>query len=60
MDQTYHNIINWLDKNQMVTILEQCGFGVDSGLTDEIREELRDAATEDEGVRQLLLLSDEE
>lgn len=42
MDQAIHTAINWLDRTQIVAILEDYGFACyDSESTDMLRDELR-------------------
>jgi len=42
MDQQYHTAINWLDRKELVEILEQHGFACyDTESTDDLREALR-------------------
>jgi hypothetical protein len=42
MDQEIHKAINWLDREQIVKILENYGFACyDSESTDDLREALR-------------------
>jgi len=42
MDQSTHTAINWLDRQQIIKILEEYGFACyDSESTDELREALR-------------------
>lgn len=42
MDQEIHKAINWLDREQIVKILENYGFACyDSESTDDLREDLR-------------------
>lgn len=42
MDQNMHSAINWLDREDIVAILEEHGFACyDSESTDELREALR-------------------
>lgn len=42
MDQNIHKAINWLDRKQIVEILENYGFACyDSESTDELRDALR-------------------
>lgn len=42
MDQETHKAVNWLDREQIVKILEDYGFACyDSESTDELREALR-------------------